>query len=175
MKRPVFALLPIGLVLAVLAIATPWGESGPAASNVARSRGSRFAVLLQLEAVGIQAQFSEISGLGSETEVIEFREGGQNDVVHKIPGRLKYPDIVLKRGITTDASIWVWRKMVEDGNIQDARTNGKITLLDRGNAVATWSFQNAWPAKISGPELGGEGNEIALEEIVIVHEGMRRD
>jgi phage tail-like protein len=171
----VFALVPIGFVLAVLAFAIPRGESGPSASNVARARGARFTVLLQLEAVGIQAYFSEISGLGSETEVIEFREGGQNDVVHKIPGRLKYPDIVLKRGITTDSSLWQWRKMVEDGNIADARTNGKITLLDRGNAIASWSIHDAWPAEIAGPELGREENEIAIEKITIVHERVTRE
>jgi phage tail-like protein len=136
----------------------------------------RFVVLLQLEEAGIQGFFKEVSGLGSENEVVEFREGGNPDVVHKLPGALKWKNLVLKRGITSDLSLWQWRRLVESGNVSDARTSGKLILLDRGTPIATWHFVNAWPAKISGPDLNGEGGgDIAIEEIVIVHEGMTRE
>jgi len=177
-SQRVFTFLALGAGVAFLAVGIRAGESGPAeridarASNAVRAKTSRFSVMLQLEEVGIQAFFTEISGLGSESEVVEFHEGGQNDVVRKLPGRLNFDNIVLKRGITGDASLWQWRRMVETGNIQDARTNGKITLLDRGRAVATWHFTNGWPSKISVSTPNAEGNDIVTESITIAHEGM---
>lgn len=138
-------------------------------------RAPRFVVVLQLEEAGIGGFFTEVSGLGSENAVVEHRDGSDPDIIRKIPGHLKYSNIVLKRGITNDPSLWQWRRMVEMGNVADARTNGKLTLLERGSPVATWRFVRAWPSKISGPQLEADGNEIAIEELVIVHEGMMRE
>jgi phage tail-like protein len=87
----------------------------------------------QLDLGGVVAgYFTEISGLGSENEVVEHKvvEGGKQKV-QKIPGRLKWGDITLKRGITAMMDIWQWRKLVEDGMVDAARTNGSIIMLDQ--------------------------------------------
>ena len=120
--------------------------------------------------------FTEISGLGSETEVVEHkvvRDG--KEIVMKIPGRLKWQDITMKRGITSDMDIWKWRKMVEDGNVAGARKDGTITMLNQQlMPVAEWNFERAWPVKISGPSLQADGNNIGIEELVIAHEYIER-
>jgi phage tail-like protein len=179
--KSAFILLVVVVIAALAGVELRAGAIGPEdprdapAISALRGRPPRFAVALQLEDAGISAFFTGISGLGSENEVVEFRDGSDPNVVHKVPGRLKYPDIVQKRGIVADSSLWQWRRLVESGNIADARSNGRITLLDRGSPVATWRFVRGWPAKITGPELSSEGNDIAIEELVIAHEGMLRE
>jgi phage tail-like protein len=120
----------------------------------------------------IQGYFTEVSGLGSENEVIEHKivKDGK-EIVRKIPGRLKWGDITLKRGITASMDIWTWRKSVEDGNVSSARKNGSIFMLDQeGAPVAHWKFEHGWPSKVSGPSIKSDANEIGVEELVIVHE-----
>lgn len=157
------------------------GGTGPAEPDNVRfasrlpDRPPRFTVELRLDEAGITGYFTEVSGLGSENEIVEFRDGSDQNIIRKLPGRLKYSDITLKRGVIRDGSLWQWRRLVETGNVADARTHGSIALLDRGSPVASWQFVNAWPAKITGPELKGDGNDIAIEEIVIAHEGMTRE
>lgn len=132
--------------------------------------GFHFAVDIQGHVVGY---FTEVSGLGSEQEVVEHKvvnEAGV-EVVMKIPGRLKWENIVLKRGITSNMDIWTWRKMVEDGNVTGARADGSIVMYDQGLAeVARWNFQSAWPVKVTGPSVKSDSNEIGVEELTIAHE-----
>ncbi len=131
-----------------------------------------------LELDGItEALFRECSGLSSESQVMEAyhatKEGKQ--VLKKYPGPLKWGDITLKRGLTSDTNLWAWRKEVEEGKVESARKNGSVVVYDQANTeVARWNFVNAWPSKISGPSLSAGGNEIAVEEITIVHEGLER-
>jgi len=118
-----------------------------------------------------RAVFSEVSGLESETIVIEYREGGERTSVRKLPGLTRYPNIVLRRGITRDADLWNWRKTVVDGAVD--RRNGAIVLLDDdGTEVVRWTFVNGWIAKWQGPALDAESNEVAIETIEIAHEGL---
>lgn len=126
----------------------------------------------------ITGTFRECSGLGSESEVMEHKAAAKNGQVrcYKIPGNLKYENIVLKRGVTDDMQIWDWRKKVEDGKVDDARMTGTVTMYDQTNkALAEWTFENAWPVKVSGPTLNAGGNDIAVEELHIAHEGMLRN
>lgn len=125
----------------------------------------------------INGFFTEVSGLGSETEIVEHKvvDKQGRDFVQKIPGRLKWGDITLKRGITEIMDVWDWRKMVEDGDTQGARKNGSIVMLDRNfQPVAQWDFVNGWPSKVSGPQLQSDSNAFGVEEITIVHEGIKR-
>jgi phage tail-like protein len=125
----------------------------------------------------IHGSFRECSGMGSETELIESKEsmvGGHMQYV-KVPGALKWENITLKRGVTDDMQIWNWRKKVEEGDVNGARTNGTITMYDSQNqSIATWTFDYGWPQKVSGPTFNATTNEIGIEELVIVHEGLRR-
>jgi phage tail-like protein len=125
----------------------------------------------------VSGYFTECSGLGSEHEVIDHKvvDAKGKEVIQKIPGRLKWESIVLKRGITDTMDIWEWRKMVEDGDVDGARANGSIVMMDQHlNAVARWNFENAWPVKVSGPSMKSDSNEIGIEELTIAHEYIRR-
>ncbi len=121
--------------------------------------------------------FTELSGIGSEHDVVEHKvvdEGGR-EITRKIPGRLKWGDVTLKRGITSDLSIWNWRDCVVKGDLKTARIPATISMMDRGyNVIASWTLHNAWPSKCTGPNLKADGNEIGLEEVTIVHEGISR-
>ena len=84
---------------------------------------------------------------------------------------MKWGDITLKRGITAEFDIWTWRKQVEDGLVDAARTNGSIIMLDQElTPVAQWDFENAWPSKVSGPQVQSDSNNYGVEELTIVHE-----
>ncbi len=126
----------------------------------------------------VTGYFGEISGVGSEHEVVEHKvvDDKGHEVIQKIPGRLKWGDITLKRGVTDDMQIWGWRQMVEDGEIGKARKNGTITAYDRNyKALARWSFINGWPSKVTGPSFKADSNELSIEEVVLVHEGLKRE
>lgn len=126
----------------------------------------------------VSGYFTEVSGIGSESEIAEQKVVSEKgvEVVLKVPGRLKWGDITLKRGITTNMDIWTWRKMVEDGDVEGARKNGTITMFDQKlQAAAKWTFKNAWPQKVTGPTPKSDGNDIAMEELIIVHEYIVRE
>lgn len=125
----------------------------------------------------VSGYFTECSGLGSESEVTEHKIVGSGDreAVRKIPGRLKWGDITLKRGITANMDFWTWRQMVVDGKVDSARAGGSIVMYDQaGTPVAQWDFDAAWPSKISGPSVQADSSAVGIEEVVIVHEGIRR-
>jgi phage tail-like protein len=136
--------------------------------------GFHFAVDIQ---GAVKGYFTECSGLGSEHEEIEQKvvtEKGQ-EVVIKLPGRLKWEKITLKRGITSSMDIWKWRKQVEDGNVESARRDGSIVMYDMHlKEVARWNFERAWPIKVTGPQPKADSNEIGIEELTLVHEYIRR-
>jgi phage tail-like protein len=132
----------------------------------------------QVSVGAITGYFTEISGLGSETEVIEHKimaEGVKESIIRKIPGRLKWGDITVKRGITASLDFYEWRKQVEQGDVDGARLDGTITMYDNTfSPVAEWTFDRGWPSKISGPSLSADGNAVGIEELTIVHEGIKR-
>jgi phage tail-like protein len=122
--------------------------------------------------------FNSVSGIGSESEVIEQKISDPNTgetLIRKIPGRLTWTEITLKRGVTSNVDVWTWRQDVVDGKIDDARTNCSITAHDQGNAeIARWNLDAAWPSKVTGPEMDSGGTDYMVEEIVIVHQGVTR-
>ena len=136
-----------------------------------------FNFMLELEGA-VAGYFTECSGIGSEHEIVEQKvvDKQGHEIVRKIPGRLKFTDVTLKRGITSDLKIWEWRDMAVQGKVKGARKNCTITMLSREyKPVAVWHFANAWPSKVTGPSLKSDSNEIGVEEITIVHEGLYRE
>ena len=126
----------------------------------------------------INGYFTECSGIGSENEVITSNVVNEKgvEVVLKLPGRLKWGDVTLKRGITSSLDLWEWRQMVEEGNVTGARKDGSIVMFNQElTEVARWNFNQAWPSKITGPAPKSDGNEIVVEEITIVHEYIKRE
>jgi len=125
----------------------------------------------------VKGYFTEVSGLGSETELIEQKvvnEKGK-DMVLKVPGRLKWENIVLKRGITSSMDLWKWRKCIEDGDVDGNRHDGSITMYNQNlDPVAIWNFFKAWPSKVTGPQPKADSNEIGIEELTLAHEYIKR-
>jgi phage tail-like protein len=121
--------------------------------------------------------FQEISGLGSENEIVEQKivQNGK-EVIQKVPGRLKFTDVTLKTGIVkNNKEIWAWRKLVEEGKITEARKNASIVALDRaGQPAARWEFINMWPSKVSGPQFQADSNSFVMEELSLTFEDYRR-
>jgi phage tail-like protein len=125
----------------------------------------------------IGGYFTECSGLGSEHEVIEHKvvTGKGKEMVFKVPGRLKWENITLKRGITSSMDIWDWRKEVEDGKVDDNRRDGSVTMFNQnGDPVASWEFKNAWPSKVTGPQPKADSTELGIEELTLSHEYIKR-
>lgn len=131
-----------------------------------------FRFLVEIDGI-TQASFSECSGFGSNVEVVEYREGGDTLSVRKLPGKVSYPDIVLKRGITDSAELYEWHKAAVQGTI--VRKNGSIVLLnDLGEEKIRWNFYEAWPSKWDGPDFNAKGNEVAVESLTITCEKLER-
>jgi phage tail-like protein len=132
-----------------------------------------FNFLVEIDGITVAA-FSEVSGLESETDVIEYRVGGDTNTVRKLPGLTRYANIVLRRGVTQDAELWNWRRTVEEGAVD--RRNGSIVLLDDDRTpVLRWNFFRGWISKWVGPTLNAKGNDVAIETLEIAHEGLTRD
>ncbi len=125
----------------------------------------------------VKGYFTECSGLGSEHEVIEHKvvnESG-HELILKVPGRLKWENITLKRGITSNLDVWNWRKKIEDGDVDDNRHDGSIIMFDQHlKEVARWNFERAWAVKCTGPQPKADSNEIGIEELTLAHEGIHR-
>lgn len=113
--------------------------------------------------------FSECSGLTTESDVIEYRNGDDPTYARKLPGLRKYTNIVLKRGYTADDALWKWRKTVLDGTTE--RRPGAIILNDEAQQPALrWNFAEGWPSKWEGPSLNGKNSEVAIESLEITVE-----
>lgn len=115
------------------------------------------------------AGFTEVSGINSESDIIEYREGNEAPRVRKLPALFKFGNITLKRGYTLDRKLWEWRKTTLDG--QTDRMNGAIILLDENREPKLrWEFFEAWVSKYEGPALNATANEAAIESIELVAE-----
>ena len=129
---------------------------------------------IEIDGVTI-AQFKEVSGINAEIQTIEHRENkvGGLPVMKKLPGARKWGDLTLKRGRTDNKALWDWIKSVQDGNMAAARKNGSIVLMDyQHGETSRFSFVNGWPSKVSIGSLNAGGNDILIEEVTIVHEGL---
>jgi phage tail-like protein len=118
------------------------------------------------------ARFTEVTGLGVETEVIEF--GGTTDQIkRKRPGRHKVTDITLKRGWMSSNVLWDWRMEVCRGRV--VRKSGAIILCaDDVSEIGRFNFYEAWPIKSVGFSLDGKGNATNIEEYVLAVERIER-
>lgn len=133
-----------------------------------------FRFLLEIDSI-VQAGFSECTIPDTTSDVVEYREGSEEPWSRKLPGLIKWANITLKWGATDSLELYGWRKLVEQGKMKDARRNVAIILQnEEGNPTARWEFESAWPSKYDGPDLTAKGNDVAVEMLEIVHEGMSR-
>ena len=126
-----------------------------------------------VEIAKLSANFQEVSGLEIEAQVIEYRHGNSPEFsTIKMPGIKKFGDVTLKKGVFKgDNKFWDWFNSIKMNTIE--RKAVTISLLDEaGKPTMTWTLKNAWPSKITGTDLKSDGNEVAVETMVITHEGL---
>lgn len=123
--------------------------------------------------------FMEVSGLEVSVETEDVTEGGQNSFVHKLPGRMTWPNIVLKRGATKSNNLLKWlnessgETFTANGN-KVTRKTAAITLLDRtGTRLTSWNIDGAFPVKWTGPSFAAASSDAVTEELEITHHGFR--
>lgn len=159
------------LVVAAAILSAIASTGHDTAAQVRTDRLPQFTFAVEIEGLSPAGSFRQVSGLAVETEVIEFREGTSN-TVRKLPGRTKWPNLVLKRGYTGDLELYEWAT-ARTASGEVVRRRIAISLLDQaGNPVNTWHFEQGWPAKWELSELDASKNEVPIETLEIAHEGM---
>jgi phage tail-like protein len=115
-------------------------------------------------------RFAECTGLSLEYEVLEYAEGGENRFSHKLRGRLKYPNLVLKRGVTSESGLLTWFFEMKE---RKSRPTVTLTLVGSDlQPVRKWGFAEALPVKWTGPTLNAGANDVATETLEIAHGGL---
>jgi len=128
----------------------------------------------RLEISGIsEAHFSEVSGFDISVDAIDYREGDDPTHVRKLPGLTKYANVTLKRGITDSMDLYNWHKDVVAGKIQ-RKTVAIVVLDEEGKDKARFQITEAWPTKYDPMDLNAKGNDVSIETLELVNEGVER-
>lgn len=144
---------------------TAQGEARSAAEPV-----GELAFLVKITDAQEIGRFSECSGLAAEWEVFEYQEGGENHFVHKLRTRVKYPNLVLKRGVTNEEALLKWFFESKDWSKRGPIT---VTLMGPGGRpVRSWAFSAAVPVKWQGPTVKAGSNSVAMETLEVAHQGL---
>jgi phage tail-like protein len=122
----------------------------------------------------VEGHFTECSGMGIKVQALEYREGGQQQVVHRIPGRVEYSSVSLRYGLTPSRELWDWFIAGVKGSVQ--RKNVSILMLDSEGIteVMRWDMINAWATEWRGAPLDALHGEMAVETLVLVFESLER-
>jgi len=134
-----------------------------------------YAFHVEIQGITI-AQFKEVDGLSISVGVIEHRSNKLTSlpVMKKLPGTVRFEDIVLSRGKVNDAAFWTWIKQVQDGQIDQARKDGSIVLFDYAHGeINRFNFEQGWPSKIEVGRLEAGADSVLLETVTISHENLR--
>lgn len=126
---------------------------------------------VEIDGIATEA-FLTVSGIEADVTAADYRNGNdKTSSPRKLPGEAKFNNIVLKRGMTSDLSLWEWMQETLDGKL--TRRNISVVLLsDAGEEVLRFNFRDAWPVKWSGPILNAETSDVAIETLEIAHEGL---
>ena len=124
--------------------------------------------------------FTEVSGLSVQLDVEELAEGGQNAYTHKLLGRMKWPNIVFKRGLTDTDALFKWlldhsgEGLAKRSNKLGEGDDGSISVVHQnGQPYRTWNLMGLRPVKWSGPRLAASSRDLAVEELEVCHRGFR--
>ena len=154
------------LVVVALVVGAVWTFAAPGRPGPADPGGN---LSFRLEVEGqIVGGFKSLSGMDSETEVIEFRSGSEPDVDRLLPGKTRY-NITLKRGLVPGDLLWAWRQKIANGEA-DARDGAVVAVDYRGQPVARYTFSNAWPKSWKAIEANDGRGTVVIEEIVFTAE-----
>jgi phage tail-like protein len=135
---------------------------------------ARFLFEVDGETIG---HFMEVGGLEVEVTVESIEEGGQNAFSHRLPGRMSWPNITLKRGVTQTDNLFKWlqkssgEQFASSGN-KLTRSTAAITLVaGESTRLRSWNFFDAFPVKWSGPQFAATSSDAATETLEIAHHG----
>jgi phage tail-like protein len=123
---------------------------------------------------GESGYFTEVSGLSVFVEAIEARGGGDGPVARQLAGRVSYGPVLLKWGLTNSTELWNWLMTAVNGKVE--RKNVSIVLKSNDGQTETtrWNLTNAWLKEWRGAHLNALGQEVAIETLTLVHEGIER-
>jgi len=139
----------------------------PLASRTDPYLGARFFV--EIDGI-VQGGFTECTGLQAEVEVTDYQEGGNNGYVHKLVGRTKFTNVVLKRGVTDSSDLWDWFQDVSRGEIE--RKDVSVVLYNSvQEEVRRWNLREAFQAKWVGPAFNATTPAVAIESLELAHHG----
>ncbi len=146
--------------------------------NYDGQRVSAATFLFEVDGLTI-GSFMEVSGLKVDINVEDVEEGGENGFVHHLPGRMKWPNISLKRGVTQTDNLFAWLNKTSGEQFASAgnkltRSTAAITLVGpAGKRLRSWEFADAFPVSWQGPEFAAESTSAATEQLEIAHHGFR--
>lgn len=131
----------------------------------------QFNFLVEIDGIA-RAGFMECSGATTDTDPIDYREGSDISMnVRKLSGLRKYTNIVLKRGYTQDKSLWEWRKKIINGAVE--RRSADIILLNENREeVLRWRIREAWISKWDSGPFNAKTNDVVVETVELIHEGL---
>lgn len=139
----------------------------PLASRTDPYLGAHFFV--EIEGVD-QGGFTECTGLQAEVEVTDYQEGGNNGFVHKLPGRTKFANVVLKHGMIASTDLWDWFQDVSRGDFE--RKDVSVVLYNsEQEEVRRWNLRQAFPSKWVGPAFNATNAAVAIESLELAHHG----
>lgn len=141
--------------------------TAPTQERVRFASAMHFGIEVDGVAVGL---WSQCEGLSAEYEIEEYREGGGNDFVHRLPGRLSHTPLRLTRVVDSDSGLLAaWFSSVHQ---RATFGTGKVTLRSGdGRPVASWQLSGVWPSRYSGPVMSADGGGLATETLELVHHG----
>lgn len=128
----------------------------------------RFAV--ELEGVHVGG-FGEVSGLQAQTEVFEYKEGGLNTHVHKLPGRTSYSNVTLKWGSIDDDTLWKWYEdVITSPVIGKLKKAVSIIQFDgEQQELRRWNLRDAYPVKWMGPSFNSATSQVGIETLELAY------
>lgn len=135
-----------------------------------------FKFLVEIDGV-VSAGFMKASGLKMTTDEVEYREGGDNVTPHKSPGQTKFDNLTFERGMSESLDLWNWASEIfsvagESSCDPAFRRNISVILMDRcGMEAKRWSVYRAWPSAWETDDFDAMDSGIAIERLVITHEG----
>jgi phage tail-like protein len=134
--------------------------------------------LFELDGVQLGV-FKEVTGLNVSVAVEDINEGGQNSYSHRVPGRMTWPNIVFRRGVTNSNALFDWfSKSSGEGFASNenklVKSTGAVTVLDPlGNRLRAWEFIDVFPVRWQGPDFSVTRLDPLEEELEIAHHGFR--
>lgn len=121
----------------------------------------------------VHAGFRECTGLNATRNIGKYREGTDKNLAQRqIPGLVSYGNVTLKRGITDNKELWIWHQKLQSG-ITDRRNVSIILANDQGEEKMRWNLESCWPTTWNAPDFNATSDEIAIETLELVHEGIR--